>query len=76
MEYKTRDSESAIVLLSQEQRFSADCRADGIVWFIFEDYEACKAILDAHINKELLVHSIDITNAQHEIKKIIIRSKN
>ena len=75
MEYKTRDSQSAMVLLSQGERFSTKYQ-DGIVWFIFEDSDACEAILDAHINRELLVPSIDLTNAQHEIKKIIIRNKN
>lgn len=75
MEYKTRDSQSAMVLLSQGERFSTRNQG-GIVWFIFEDSDACESILDAHINRELLVPSIDLTNAQHEIKKIIIRNKN
>ena len=75
MAYKTRDSQSAMILLSQGERILTRLE-EGVVWFIFEDEEACEAILDAHINRELMVHSIDLTNAQHEIKKIIIRNKS
>lgn len=74
MSYETRDSETATILLSQNQRFSTKFR-DSIVWFIFEDKAGCEAIIDAHINRELVVPSVDLTNAMHEIKKIIIRSK-
>lgn len=75
MTYRTRDSETATVLRSQNRRFTTEFQR-GIVWFTFEDEEACEAILDAHINRELMVSSLDLTNAQHEIKKIIIRNKS
>lgn len=74
MDYLTRDSETATILLSQNQRFSTKLQG-GIVWFVFENENACKTIMDAHINRELIVCSLDLTNAMHEIKKIIIRSK-
>lgn len=75
MAYKTRDSQSATVLLSQGERFTTKFE-DGIVWFTFEDGEACEAIMDAHVNRELVCPTLDITNAIHEIKKIIIRNKS
>ncbi|EKE21319.1 MAG: hypothetical protein ACD_7C00281G0002 [uncultured bacterium] len=75
MTYKTRDSETAMILLSQNQRFSTQNDA-GTIWFNFEDKATCETIVDAHINKELVVCSLDLTSAMHEIKKIIIRNKN
>lgn len=74
MWYKTRDSETAAVLLSQNKRFTSQSES-GLVWFIFEDQEECEAIIDAHINKELSCFTLDMTNALYEIKKIIIRNK-
>jgi len=75
LEMETRDSETASICVSQNQRFTAEKRA-GIVWFKFEDKEACESIIDAHRNKELIVCYKDLTNAIHEIKKIIIQFKN
>jgi hypothetical protein len=75
MPYETRDSETASLLASQNQRFTSEVRR-GSVWFTFEDIEACEAVIDAHINGELTVISRDLTSAMHEIKKIIIRHKH
>ena len=74
MSYKTRDSETAVVLLSQNKRFSSKSES-GVIWFSFEDKEGCEAIIDAHINRELPCFTLDMTNALYEIKKIIIRNK-
>jgi hypothetical protein len=73
--YETRDSETASVLASQNQRFTSELK-QGSVWFTFENKEACEAIIDAHINGELTITSRDLTSAMHEIKKIIIRHKH
>lgn len=72
--YKTRDSETASICVSQKQKFTSQ-NNNGVVWFLFENSEACEAIISAHINGELNVISKDLTNAMHEIKKIILRQK-
>ena len=71
MSYQTRDSETASVLASQKQRFKSEKKGSE-VWFVFEDEAMCKSIMISHSNRDLIVSSLDLTSAIHEIKKIII----
>ena len=75
MVYKTRDTETASLLKSQNRKFTTEKQGQDVV-FVFEDKEECEAILDLHNNRELIVKSADLFEAIHAIKKIIINLKN